>query len=57
MSRKPRIEFERAFCHVITRDNKREIIFRDDADKERFLDTLKKYMRRYRFIVLYMPTP
>jgi len=38
--RKLRIEYEGAICHVLNRGDRREPIFRDDADRKRFLETL-----------------
>jgi len=35
-----RIEYEGAICHVLNRGDRREPIFRDDADRKRFLETL-----------------
>ena len=40
MARKVRVEFAGAVCHVLDRGDRREAIFRDDADRERFLTTL-----------------
>ena len=40
MARKARVEFEGAVYHVLDRGDRREAIFRDDADRERFLATL-----------------
>ena len=40
MPRPLRIEFEGAIYHVMNRGDRREPIFRDDADRQRFLDTL-----------------
>lgn len=47
MPRKPRIEFEGAFYHVITRGNQRQKIFRDNADYEKYLQILTIYKNRY----------
>ena len=49
MPRKPRIEFEGAFYHVITRGNQRQKIFRDTADYEKFLQILTIYKNRYHY--------
>ncbi|MBI5409002.1 MAG: transposase [Nitrospirae bacterium] len=49
MARKPRIEYEGAFYHVITRGNRREHIFRDRNDFLKYLDILSLYKKRYRF--------
>jgi hypothetical protein len=40
MLRQPRIEYAGAIYHVMNRGDWREDIFRDDADRERFLATL-----------------
>jgi REP-associated tyrosine transposase len=40
MPRKARIEFAGAVYHVLDRGDRREPIFRDDEDHERFLRTL-----------------
>jgi REP element-mobilizing transposase RayT len=49
MARKPRIEFEGAFYHVISRGNQRQKIFRSDADYSCYLDLLARYRERYGF--------
>ena len=49
MPRKPRIEYPGAFYHVITRGNQRQKIFKDTADYQKYLLTLKVYKNRYRF--------
>ena len=46
MARKPRVEFEGATYHVMCRGNRQEEIFRDDKDRERFLDTLAEVVER-----------
>jgi len=51
MARKPRIEYEGAFYHVITRGNRKEPIFLDDDDKNQFLNRVKEYKNRYDFIL------
>ncbi|MDF7801646.1 transposase [Pontiellaceae bacterium B1224] len=40
MPRKPRIEYEGAIYHVMSRGNRGDAIFLDDKDREVFLDTL-----------------
>ena len=40
MARKLRVEFPGAIYHVMNRGDRREEIFKDDADRERFLETL-----------------
>lgn len=49
MARKPRIEYPGALYHVMTRGNRRELIFRDARDRERFLEKLLEYKERYGF--------
>jgi putative transposase len=40
MPRQPRIEYAGALYHVLSRGDRREVIFGDDADREMFLNTL-----------------
>ena len=40
MPRKLRLEYEGAIYHVMSRGDRREPIFKDDADRKRFLETL-----------------
>ena len=47
MPRRPRIEFECAIYHVMARGNARQRIVRDDHDRERLLDDLRRTMLRY----------
>jgi putative transposase len=49
MARKPRVEFEGAFYHVIVRGNQRQRIFRDDRDRLYYLKRVKHYRQRYQF--------
>ncbi len=49
MARKPRIEYEGAFYHVITRGNQQQKIFKDSLDYRKFLDILASYKQRYHF--------
>jgi REP element-mobilizing transposase RayT len=51
MARKPRIEFEGALYHVITRGNQRQQIFKDIRDYERYLKILGDYKVRYGFVL------
>jgi hypothetical protein len=43
MARKPRIEFEGAFYHVIARGNQRQKIFKDEEDFKKYLNLLAFY--------------
>jgi REP-associated tyrosine transposase len=49
MARKPRIEFEGAFYHVITRGNHRQRIFRDKEDFGKYLELLSRYKELYKY--------
>jgi REP element-mobilizing transposase RayT len=40
MARKLRVQYPGAIYHVMNRGDRREPIFRDDADRRRFLETL-----------------
>ena len=40
MARKLRVQYPGAIYHVLNRGDHRELIFRDDPDRQRFLDTL-----------------
>ena len=51
MARKPRVEFEGAFYHVIVRGNQRQKIFRDNADRVVYLKRVERYRQRYGFTV------
>lgn len=51
MARKPRVEFEGAFYHVIVRGNQRQKVFRDDRDRLTYLDRVEHYRQRYRFTI------
>jgi REP element-mobilizing transposase RayT len=50
MARKPRIEFEGAFYHVIVRGNQRQKIFKASNDYLKYLYTLSDYKKRYKFL-------
>jgi len=49
MARKPRIEFEGALYHVITRGNQRQRVFKDMEDHWRYLKILADYKIRYEY--------
>lgn len=51
MARPIRIEYENAFYHVTSRGNARGRIYRDDFDREMFLDTVKSACNRFNFII------
>jgi len=47
MARKPRIEYEGACYHVLTRGNQKQKIFRDSADYIRYLKILSDYKNQH----------
>ena len=51
MPRKPRIEYAGAVYHVMCRGNRREAIFRDDRDREAFIDLMGQGCERTGWIV------
>jgi putative transposase len=52
MARAPRIEVENGIYHVVARGNERKAIYRDSADRERFLEILSLTVERYRWLAL-----
>ena len=46
MPRQVRIEFDGAFYHLMCRGDRRETIYQDDQDRERFLATLGERVGR-----------
>jgi hypothetical protein len=46
MARKRRVHFVGALYHVMCRGNQGQSIFKDDRDRERYLDILKESQRR-----------
>lgn len=51
MARKPRIQYEGAFYHIIVRGNQRQDIFLDDEDRNVYLEKLQKYQQKCGFIL------
>ena len=51
MARKPRIQFEGAFYHIIVRGNQRQDIFLDEADRLRYLEQLHRYKNKCGFLL------
>jgi putative transposase len=47
MARRRRVEMPGGLYHVIVRGNERRAVFRDDADRERYLSRLKLYRERF----------
>ena len=51
MARQLRVEFEGAFYHITSRGNRREKIYFEDGDRERFLEILKRTKERYGYLL------
>jgi REP element-mobilizing transposase RayT len=49
MPRQPRIELEGALYHIISRGNNRQVIFKDDQDRAKFLSLLEGQKKRRPF--------
>lgn len=52
MARPLRLEAEGAVYHVMGRGNERRAIFRDDRDRESYLERLQRYRERFGFRIL-----
>ncbi len=52
MARALRLEGEGAVYHVIVRGNERKAVFRDDGDRQAYLERLAKYRGRFGFRLL-----
>ena len=50
MARPLRIEFNGALYHVTSRGDRREAIYEDDADRERFLEVLSEVVERFNWL-------
>ena len=51
MARPLRIEYEHAFYHVISRGERRETIFKNDRDRDRFLEKLAETVEKYQLVI------
>lgn len=51
MARKPRVHYEGAVYHIITRGNNREQVFHESADKKKYLEYLKDSIIKYEFLL------
>lgn len=47
MARRPRIDTVGVLYHIITRGNNRQVLFRTDGDRERYLVILAEAQRRF----------
>jgi putative transposase len=52
MARPPRLEAPGVVYHVMARGNERRAVFRDDADRERYLSRLAHYREKFGFKLL-----
>ena len=50
MARPLRIEFSGALYHVTSRGDRREAIYEDDKDRERFLEVLAEVVERFNWV-------
>lgn len=50
MARPLRIEYDGAVYHVTSRGNERKPIFKDDGDRELFLNTLQQVNKRFHLL-------
>lgn len=48
MARPLRLQFEGALYHLVVRANNRQPLFRDDRDRSRYLELLRRYRDRFR---------
>jgi REP element-mobilizing transposase RayT len=49
MARRARVEYPGALYHVITRGNQRQRIFRDDGDRDKYLEILSSLKSQFTF--------
>jgi REP element-mobilizing transposase RayT len=49
MARRARVEYPGALYHVITRGNQRQRIFRDDRDRDKYLEILSSLKNQFSF--------
>ena len=47
MARPIRVEYANAVYHVTAQGNDRKAIYRDDADRQRFLETIEETVERF----------
>ena len=60
MARPLRIAYPGAVYHVTSRGNERKAIYRDDADRQKFLETIEETVERFGLANHYhllLPTP
>jgi REP element-mobilizing transposase RayT len=51
MARPLRVEYPGAYYHVVKRGNNQEDIYKNDRDKEKFLEYLEKADERFSIII------
>jgi putative transposase len=47
----PRLLIEKAFYHLITRGNQQQAVFLLERDYQKFISSLRKYKKKYRFLL------
>ena len=52
MARKPRVHFAGALYHVMSRGNQVQLIFKDDRDRQHYLDIFKESQKRFGYRLL-----
>ncbi|MDP2278068.1 MAG: hypothetical protein Q8K51_07585 [Nitrospirota bacterium] len=50
MPRTARIAPKEHIYHILTRGNNRQDIFKDDKDYQKYVEILRRYKERYKFI-------
>jgi len=51
VARKQRIHYSGALYHVIARGNNGEYVLKEDEDKKKYIETIKKYKERFKFSI------
>jgi REP element-mobilizing transposase RayT len=51
MARPIRVEYANAVYHVTARGNERKAIYRGDADRQRFLETVEQAVERFGVVI------
>jgi putative transposase len=51
MARTARIAPQENIYHILTRGNNRKVIFKDESDHTRYIEILKHYKEKYRFLL------
>jgi putative transposase len=51
MARTARIAPQENIYHILTRGNNRKVIFKDESDYTRYIESLKHYKEKFRFLL------